>query len=113
MAYLLMLAGLVAFASSWFSIQPAADYRYEKLHERNESDPESVTNDEWIQNEADVGMTSILLILVGVASFMFTTGIVMLIILGLNVKKFTTVGYSLSVVWFLLGGVLHACVWLA
>ncbi len=112
MAYLFMLAGLIAIASSWFSIQPASDYRYEQLHERNYSDPESVSNDEWIQSEADVGMTSILLILVGVVSFIFTTGITTLIMLGLNVKKFTTVGYSLSVVWFLLGGVLHACVWL-
>ena len=112
MEYLLMLAGLIVIASSWFSIQPSSDYRYEKMLERHDSDPESVLNDEWIQSEADVGMTSVLLILVGVVSFIITTGITMLIILGMNVKKFTTVGYSLSVAWFLLGCALHTFVWL-
>ncbi|MFT5905337.1 MAG: hypothetical protein ACI9E1_000933 [Cryomorphaceae bacterium] len=112
MVYLMMFAGLIAIASSWFSIQPASDYRYIKMLERHESGPDSVKNDEWMGSEGDAGMSGLLLIVVGVVSFIITAGIVMLILLDMNVKKFTTVGYSLSVVWFILGGALHVFVWL-
>ena len=107
-----MLLGLIAMASSWFSVQPASNYRYEKMLERHNADPQSVSNDEWIMSEDDAGMTALALIVIGVISFFFATVAVVLLMLGMDVKKLTTVGYSLSVVWILLGGALHAFVWL-
>tara|TARA_B110000908_G_scaffold33911_1_gene40590 strand:+ start:160 stop:501 length:342 start_codon:yes stop_codon:yes gene_type:complete len=112
MVYLLMLAGLITITSSWFSIQLASDDRYEKMLDLYESEPDSVTNNEWLWSEDDAGMTALILIVVGVISFIITTGIVLMIMLGMNVKNFSTVGYSLSIVWLLLGCALHVFVWL-
>ncbi|MFT6794138.1 MAG: hypothetical protein ACJAR1_002143 [Rubritalea sp.] len=110
MVYLLMLAGLITITSSWFSIQLASDDRYEKMLDLYESEPDSVTNNEWLWSEDDAGMTALILIVVGVISFIITTGIVLMIMLGMNVKNFSTVGYSLSIVWLLLGCALHVFV---
>jgi magnesium-transporting ATPase (P-type) len=88
MVYLLMLAGLITITSSWFSIQLASDDRYEKMLDRSESDPGSVTNNEWLWSEDDAGMTALILIVVGAISFIITTGIVLMIMLGMNVMNF-------------------------
>lgn len=107
-----MLLGLLAMASSLYSVQPASDYRYQKMLERDNADSDSVTNDEWIGSKDDAGMTALALIVIGGISFFITSVAVVLIMLGMDVKKLTTVGYTLSVAWILLGGALHAFVWL-
>ena len=64
--WLLLLAGIVSLASSWFSIRPSSDHRYIQLEAREAVAPGSVTSEEWVMSKDDEGFTALTLIIVGV-----------------------------------------------
>jgi len=110
--YFLLAISFLSICSSWLSVKPSTEYRYNKLLTRAQNNPNSVTDSEWIENEMDGGMTALSLIVIGIISYVISTITAFLIMLGLDVKKFTTVGYVLSATWLLLACALHGYVWL-
>lgn len=54
--YVCMLIGLCSIASSLYSVKPASDARYEELIKRSELDPDSVSDEEWMESEDDAGL---------------------------------------------------------
>ena len=106
---LLLLVGLAAVASSWFSIRPSSEYRYQDLLARHEANPESVSAEEWVMSKDDAGMTALMLLFVGVPAF-----VVVSIAAGVLSKiphKPRSACVFVGVAWIMLGGALHALVW--
>ena len=112
LTYVLLVAGFITICSSWLSVNPATEYRYNELLNREEAISNSVSNTEWISNEMDGGMKALALIVVGIIAFVITTVSVFLVMLSWNVKRFKTVGYAISSAWVILGCALHGFVWL-
>jgi len=112
LTYVLLVASFIAICSSWLSIRPSSEYRYKALLNREKVTPGSVSSAEWVLSKDYEGMTALSLIVVGVIAFVFSTGSIFLVMLSFNVKRFKTVGYTLSSTWFLLGCALHGFVWL-
>ena len=112
LTYVLLVAGFITICSSWLSVNPVTEYRYNELLNREEAISNSVSNTEWISNEMDGGMKALTLIVVGIIAFVITTVSVFLVMLSWNVKRFRTVGYAISSAWVILGCALHGFVWL-
>ena len=106
---LLLLLGLIAVASSWFSIRPSSEHRYQSLLARHEANPESVSAEEWVMSKDDEGMTALVLLVLGVPAF-----VVVSVAAGVFSKiphKPQSTCVFVGVAWLMLGGALHALVW--
>jgi hypothetical protein len=107
--WIIILLGMAAIASSWFSIRPAADRRCREMLARHERDPGLVSAEEWVMSKDDEGMTALALIVIGLPAFMvvtFATGFQFRVL-----KNRRTAAIIVGSGWFVLGAGLHALVW--
>jgi len=107
----LLLLGIAALASSWLSVRPSSDHRYRQLEAREARQPGSVTDEEWILSKDDEGLTALTLVLVGLPALLLVT-LSAWIGSRLSSRRLPFAATA-GVAWIFLGGVLHACVWLA
>ena len=82
LGWMLLVAGIVAIASSWFSIRPSSAHRYDELTDREAAAPGWVTAEGWVMSKDDEGFTALALIFVGPGSmtcplFMWSLGFVL------------------------------------
>ena len=110
-AWFVLLLGMIAIVSSWFSIGPAADYRYRSMLERHERDPDLVSNDEWVISKDDAGMTAVAMLFLGVPAFLIAT--VAGVVFSFVPNRRLPIPLVLGASWVLLGGALHAMAWLS
>ena len=106
-----LVLGLAAVASSWFSIRPSSEYRYRDLLARHEANPETVSAEEWVMSKDDEGMTALMLLVVGVPAF-----VVVSVAAGVFSKiphRQRSTCLLVGGAWLLLGGALHALVWVS
>lgn len=106
----ILVLGLLAVASSWLSIRPTSENRYRELTERHAIDPKSVSDQEWIMSKDDEGFTALFLLIFGIPLFLFVT--IAAPILSKVPKKPFSAWIVTGVAWILLGGALHAMLWL-
>ncbi len=106
----MLFMGVIAIASSLFSIRPGSAYRYRKLIERHERDPSLVSAHDWIMSEDDEGMTALTMMVIGLPAFALGT-------LGIGLMNESPhrkhlLPYFLGSYWIILGAGLHAIAWL-
>ena len=106
---LILLVGLLAVGSSWFSVRPAADHRYDELMALHEIDSDLVSAQEWIVSEDDAGFTAFFLLLFGLPTFLIVTLVVILV--SERPPNYRSASLYLGISWLILGGLLHAFVW--
>ena len=111
--FLIALLGFVSICSSWLSIRPSSEKRYQELIERSEQGPESVSSEEWVQSKDDEGFTALSLIFVGGIAFVVLTVAIFLTLLSLNHSNLRPLFFSLGFGWIFLGIALHAYLWLS
>jgi len=109
--YFILILAFITICSSWFSIRPSSEYRYQKLVQRSLGNPDSVSSEEWISHEIDEGMTALALIVVGSIVTITISICALLVMLSLNTKKFRTVGYVISGTWIIVAIFLHFFLW--
>ena len=109
--YSILILGFLAICSSWFSVAPAAEHRYQQLVQRSQENLGSVTGGEWISSEIDGPISSFALIFIGSIATVLVTTIVLGIMQGRNKAKLRTTGYVLATSWITLALFLHLFVW--
>jgi hypothetical protein len=110
-AWAALFLGIVAIASSLFSIRPGSAHRYRKLIERHERDPSLVSADDWVMSEDDEGMTALAMMVIGLPSF--ALGTLGIGLLNESPHRKHLLPYFLGSYWIVLGAGLHAIAWLA
>ncbi len=109
-AWAVLLMGIMAIASSLFSIRPGSEYRYLKLIERHERDPSLVSAHDWIMSEDDEGMTALTMMVIGLPAF--ALGTLGIGLLSSPPRKKHLLPYFLGSYWITLGAGLYAIAWL-
>lgn len=107
--WIIVLLGVAAIVSSWFSVRPVTDHRYREMLARHERDPGLVSAEEWVMSKDDEGMTALVLILIGLPAFMVVT-----VVTGFQfwvLKNKRTAAIIVGSGWLVLGAGLHALVW--
>ena len=104
-----MVIGVFTIASSWWSVRPSSEHRYQDLMARRDADPESVSWEELVMIKDDEGMTAISIILYGIPGFVLFS----LAGIGMsNPRRKSPLSLFLGSSWILLGVGLHILAWL-